>query len=1277
MRNIFVVIFEWFEKRKALLYILGLLLVFSTAYSALNIEFEENISSFFSDDESEEENVLLRNFKLKDRIVVVVTGVDPDTMVNKASLFLDEIQPLLNDSTIKSVSARIDDSMILKNTDFVYDYLPVFLSEDRYKDIDACLAEDNVDASIQRCFSMLTSPSGMIVGDVILRDPLNIGTVFLRNFEKFGSDFDYEQYDGYIFSKDMTSLLMFLEPANGLGSTGDNEYLVEQLDKICTSISDDGTIVNCIGGPIVAVYNARQIKHDTYSTLVYALVILIPILFFSFRYKRVIPLILLPPILGGIFALGIIALVKGSMSSIAIGAGAVVLGIALSYSIHVISHSNHCDDAKEIINELSYPLTIGCFTTIGAFVALMFTHSMLLRDMGLFASLTLVGTTLYTLIFLPHFLPSSEKRKSKSSLLNFLEKLNSHSFENNRWVVAIVSVIFITCLFFYKDVQFDDDMSHINYMPEDIEKAENKLNSMMTDSLDRVYIVSYGKDLIEAKENYSALTSSLYALRDSGLVENVVEINDFVVTESDQKQRIVDWNSFWKNRKDNAIESIEKSAGRHGFNENAFSGFEHLLNKEYTVCDYNSEILENMPLLSDWITVNDNSVSIVSRISLSNDNKDTVYPLIESLDGTCIIDRAYFSSKMVVNTSNDFNYILFISSFIVFITLFISYGRIELALLTFLPMCISWVIILGFMSIFDIKFNIVNIILATFIFGIGDDFSIFMMDGLIQEYKNGKKLISAHKMAIFFSALTTVLGMGVLIFAQHPALKSIAVISVLGLSIVVLVSYTIQPFIFKLLVTGPTGKGGYPYTLISLLNTFYWVIYFVLGCIILNICMVILMVLPLKPSFKKNFFHLLIYKTIRIFLSSMFMAKITIENKFQEDFSKPSIIISNHQSFLDILLLLSLNPKIIMVTKDWVWNSPYFGRIIRYAGFHNANEGFEKLAEELKPMIEAGYSVVIFPEGTRSADLNIQRFHKGAFYLSKLLNLDILPVVLYGTGHISSKKQSLNAKYARMIVRIMPRFVCRSDDKAESYQELCKRVKKWYVEQYQLMNDKYSRADNSYFRQALFVNYIYKVPVLEWYVKIKTRIDGFYDLWDRLVPRSGFITDVGCGYGQLSIMLGLLSPERKILGIDYDEDKIEIVNNSFQCKNNANISFIHGNMHTVDFPDSDAFIFNDSLHYVNNIIQEAVLNKCVSKLKKNGLIIIRDGDSSNINHSSIEKTELWSTTILKFNKTEGSLQFVPKSWMIEFAQKHNLGLRIEQCDKKTSETIYVLTNDMQ
>ena len=87
------------------------------------------------------------------------------------------------------------------------------------------------------------------------------------------------------------------------------------------------------------------------------------------------------------------------------------MGIALSYSIHLLAHQNHVRDVSQLIDEIASPLVIGSITTIGAFLGLLFTSSTLLRDFGLFAAFTLVGTMLFCLVFLPQFLQGSEHLK--------------------------------------------------------------------------------------------------------------------------------------------------------------------------------------------------------------------------------------------------------------------------------------------------------------------------------------------------------------------------------------------------------------------------------------------------------------------------------------------------------------------------------------------------------------------------------------------------------------------------------------------------------------------------------------------------------------------------------------------------------------------------------------------------------------------------------------------------------------------------------------------------
>lgn len=1270
MSRLFLYIYDYFEKHRVAFFAILFSLVAVLAVMASQVRFQENITNFFNSS-SEEKNSTFENLAVKDKIIVLISGEDPDEIISSAEIFEEKIEVLKQENLVSAVTATADEQTIGSVISFVYKYLPIFLTDEDYKALEEKTTTESIDNQIGNVYNILTSPSGMIIGDVVMLDPLNVGTPLLQKFEKYNPNLDYEIYGGRLFTSDLSTMLMFIQPSNGMGDTGANDRLVSILEEAEAKAEINGVSIDCIGGPIIAVYNARQIKQDTMLTLTLAMVVILLVIYLSFKNKRSIPLIIVPPMFGALFSLAFVWLVKGEISAIAIGVGAIVLGIALSYSIHIVSHLNSKSSPKEIIQELTMPLTIGCFTTIGAFAALIFTPSALLQDMGLFSVFTLIGTTIFSLVFMPQFLRGFESTK-KSYLLDKIEQIVGYRYDSNKWVVLSILALFAVALFYYQDVDFDENMSHINFMPEHIVRAEERAAEIFGDESKNVYIATGGKDLDALTAEYTQLETILNAFKADSTIAEVATLSDFVVPTKVQQTRIEKWNNFWQVKKAQVLAQIDKAAQQNGFKPEAFSRFRDLIEKEYTVCDYSKEEIANIPLISEWLTMTENNTTLLSLISIDAEQKEAVYTEVEKLSHTTVIDRGYFSSKMVETTTDEFNYILLVSSLIVFLTLYISYGRLELTLLTFLPMAISWVIILGLMALLDIKFNIVNVILATFIFGIGDDFSIFTMDGLLQEYKNGKKVFGAHKIAIFFSAFTAIVGMGVLVFAEHPALKSIAFISVLGLSIVVLVSYTVQPMLFRLLVSNQTEKGGFPFTILSILNTLYCFLYFLCGCIFLQVYMIPILVLPLKRKQKKYAVHKMIYWIIRFYLYTV-NVKTVRENPHGETYKKPALIIANHQSFIDILLMLSTTPKIVMMTKHYVWKSPLFGWIVRYADFFSAGNGYEDLEEKLKERIAEGYSVMIFPEGTRSADLSIQRFHKGAFYLADLLKLDILPMLIYGTGHISSKRQAFYIKHGTMAVRTMPRIKYGDKKFGTTYQEQAKMYRKWYKEQYKMYEAQWSRTTDPYFKEAIIKNYIYKGPTLEWYMRIKCRLDGYYDLWDRLIPRNATITDIGCGYGQMSFMLALLSRERTVLGIDYDSEKIEECNHSFLCKN-GNVEFLCADSRTVDIPKSDAILFNDSLHYVDENSQRNILLRSLSSLNEGGMILVRDGDASQTEkHEKIKQTEVWSTRIIKFNKTTTELTFVSEKWMRDFAVENHLQIKIHKCDKDSSETLYILT----
>ncbi len=169
---------------------------------------------------------------------------------------------------------------------------------------------------------------------------------------------------------------------------------------------------------------------------------------------------------------------------------------------------------------------------------------------------------------------------------------------------------------------------------------------------------------------------------------------------------------------------------------------------------------------SDFITEKGNLATIVTLVQIDPTKKDTLYAALDGVDNILAIDKQSMTSMFVEFVQADFNFIVLFTSIIVFVALLLVYGRIELTLITFLPMLITWIWILGIMALLNIEFNIINVMISTFIFGLGDDYSIFTMDGLQQEYKYGRKHLPSIKTSIFLSAFTTIVGLGVLLFAE-------------------------------------------------------------------------------------------------------------------------------------------------------------------------------------------------------------------------------------------------------------------------------------------------------------------------------------------------------------------------------------------------------------------------------------------------------------------------------------------------------------------------------
>ena len=186
-------------------------------------------------------------------------------------------------------------------------------------------------------------------------------------------------------------------------------------------------------------------------------------------------------------------------------------------------------------------------------------------------------------------------------------------------------------------------------------------------------------------------------------------------------------------------------------------------------------------------------------------------------------------------------------------------------------------------------------------------------------------------------------------------------------------------------------------------------------------------------------YHTILQRKSRFVINHVPGTTFSYSNPHGETFEKPAMIISNHQSHLDLMGIMMLTPKVIILTKGWVWHNPFYGIVIRYADFFPITDT-DQMQEDLKKKVEEGYSVMIFPEGTRSEDCRIQRFHRGAFYMAEQLGLDILPVMIDGFGKVLPKK-SWHLHPGHMSVEVMERQPMEG-----GYRAMAKKMHKVYQE---------------------------------------------------------------------------------------------------------------------------------------------------------------------------------------------------------------------------------------
>jgi len=780
MTHLFLTLYRYFKAHKAVFYTILIVSTLVFAYFATRIRFEENIAALLPKTEKSSDcDIAFGNIKVKDKVFVEIISrsgeASPAELSAAMADFLELVGSRDGKGLIENTFSGIDTDDIMNIVYYGMEALPCHIDAKYYPILDTLLCDGTADAVAE--------------GNLPFELP-DLGSFTLL--------------DGSIFSPDSTTALAFITPSFSSYDT----WLGTDFEKMmssCVSIfekSNPDMEVLYHGAIVEGTFNSRQIKKDLIWTLSITLVLICLIICFCFRSRSTLLHILLPIGYGTIFALAGVYWIQGQMSFMAIGIGALIMGVAMSYCLHVLTHHKFVPDVESVIREQVRPVCLGCITTIGAFAGLFFTTSALLKDFGLFASLMLIGTTFFVLAFLPQFFTEGPAEKNEKAF-DAINRFNSYPLDRNKPIVILLAAVSLFCIFYSKNVGFDNDLNNIGYQEPKVVRSSRLYDEKINRGHYCQYYASHSGDLDSAIIFNRALNHRLDSLKNAGVIYSYSSVDGILIPYEEQERNIELWTDYWTPEKtEKAYGILKEQADRHDWASTGFDipgTFKLMTETEYAPMSIIDAGVLPESLLCNFVENNDDGWLVFTSVMLDRDRLYEINDLITAQENIIVMDPFYYTGDMVEIAHKDFNFVLVFSSIFVFLVLLLSFRSITVAVIAFLPMSLSWYIVQGIMALFGIQFNLINIMISTFIFGIGVDYSIFVMEGLINRTKfNSHRLLICHKAAIFFSGLALLIVVGSLVFTTHPAIYSVGISTIIGMTATILLTYAMEPLLFRL-----------------------------------------------------------------------------------------------------------------------------------------------------------------------------------------------------------------------------------------------------------------------------------------------------------------------------------------------------------------------------------------------------------------------------------------------------------------------------------------------
>ncbi|MBQ9452450.1 MAG: hypothetical protein IJU65_04035 [Desulfovibrio sp.] len=517
-----------------------------------------------------------------------------------------------------------------------------------------------------------------------------------------------------------------------------------------------------VGGLCHSAANTRVIKHDV------AQIAVISVFGFVLIYALFVPSIaaiwlLLVPCYAVSTALGIMSITCASLSGLALGFGASVLGIAEDYAVHMHFALGN-GDANRILPVIIPSLLHGFLVNVSGFVILLFSGIPAIRQLAYFSILTLTIGFLLAIVILPvcPFFASSSRKHAD---INEQQRLPIYGIT----VSCVISLLIICTVLFH--------LIHVDVSPQTIGAEALKLHQD-AEFLRKIWGIDEDNILIVKGQNRDAalatarqIVATLKKLDPNNKVKTLTALLPSV---EELQANLTRWHAFTQKYGEHLVQTLNKTGEYYGFSSTAFEPFLQILKSP--VPSFDSDVLRSagLGMILDTYLHEDEKDGAV-RILLRTDRIVDISQFDQQI-ASCIIALSPSDlEKILLKQFTSEKYLVPAAWVICVLLLFLWFRNIPQALLAALPPLCSLCCILTWFVVSGHSLTIAGIAAMPLVLGLSADHGILVTHELAKGVKTGVSR------AVLVSSLTTLTSMGLLVLAQHPALHAMGEVIFWGL----------------------------------------------------------------------------------------------------------------------------------------------------------------------------------------------------------------------------------------------------------------------------------------------------------------------------------------------------------------------------------------------------------------------------------------------------------------------------------------------------------------